>query len=187
MTVHLSIFKLRLDLMATPSPLAQWLMRQISALGETPEQFAARIGINPSGLHKLMRGEHKEVRASTLEKIAWGLGMTPADILKATGKSGNEHGDEVDMRLASMRPVMLRIPRPMWLPWIAASTALADALSSSTSVSDIDTKPVSAASDLDNEGETSFSPYLPKRYPLHRERAGERVTEFIPAILQVSA
>lgn len=91
--------------MASRSPLAQYILDGIHALGETPEQFAVRIGINSSGFHKFMRGDYREPRQATLDKIAGGLGKAPADLLVAIGKGSADADIEEAEILALFRSV----------------------------------------------------------------------------------
>lgn len=172
--------------MPARSPLAYWLLDQLDARGEKPEQFAVRIGINPSGFHKLLRGEYKEVRNANLEKIASGLGMSSADIvsavdkLSAGGKRSRDGEFERDLQARGEWFVsMLRgIPRPFWGSVLAATTAVARALPPSMPVSDADTNPVSESARLDNGADTVPGHHLPSAYHVHLPNVLELVTGF---------
>jgi len=89
--------------MAPRSRLAQYVFDRISERGETPEEFAVRNGINPSGLYKFLRGAYAEPRQTTLDKIASGLNLTPAELLVATGKGAIEDDPEDAELLALIR------------------------------------------------------------------------------------
>jgi transcriptional regulator with XRE-family HTH domain len=91
--------------MAARTPLAQFIFDRIRERGETPEEFAARIGINASGLYKLLRGAYAEPRQATLDKIATGLSMTPAELFVAIGKGKTDTSPEETEILALYREV----------------------------------------------------------------------------------
>lgn len=91
--------------MATRTALAQYLLDRLNERMETPDEFAKRIGINSSGFYKLLRGEYAEPRQATLDKIASGIGMTPAELLVAVrGGSSELSTDEIEL-LADYRQV----------------------------------------------------------------------------------
>jgi transcriptional regulator with XRE-family HTH domain len=91
--------------MAKRGPRAQYILDRLNERLETPDEFARRVGINSSGFYKLLRGEYAEPRQATLDKIASGIGMTPAELLVAVrGGSSELSTDELEL-LADYRQV----------------------------------------------------------------------------------
>lgn len=106
-----------------PSLLAQYLAYRLAERHESTDEFARRIGINASGLYKLLRGAHGQVAQPTLEKIAGGLGMSAAELLAATDAQHDTDPVElaIRQRTSEMREVLRDIPRPFW-PAVIKST-----------------------------------------------------------------
>lgn len=69
--------------MAQPSPLAQYISARLRERHESADEFARRIGVNASGLYRLLRGGHAAPQHRTLEKIAHGLDMSASQLLAA--------------------------------------------------------------------------------------------------------
>lgn len=68
----------------TPS---QFIRQQRDTQQLSMKQFAARSGLGLSHAYQLLRGERKSVSVETLDAIALGFGMTPAEMAAAMGKS----------------------------------------------------------------------------------------------------
>jgi transcriptional regulator with XRE-family HTH domain len=85
--------------MATRNRLAKFLLLALADRGESPDQFARRVGINSSGFYKFLRGEYAEPRTSTLRKIAAGLNMTLVQLARVTEALPLE-GERLDPELA---------------------------------------------------------------------------------------
>lgn len=98
------------------TPLALYLERRLQERGETPEEFAERVGINPSGLYKLLRGAYKSPSQASLVKIARGLGMTAGELLSAVEAKDEDDPIEraIRQRTAEMREAVQGVPRPFW-------------------------------------------------------------------------
>ena len=104
--------------MAHPSPLAVYVADALARRGETPEEFAHRVGINSSGLYKLLRGVYTAPTHRVLERIAAGLSMSPAELLAAAEPVAE--ADPVEQllreRIPEMREALRDIPREFWGP-----------------------------------------------------------------------
>lgn len=83
--------------------LALFLRRQLEERGETAEQFGKRIGLNSSGIYQILREQRQYVQDRTLDKIAEGLGMTPAEMAVAIGKGTPQDDPEESEVLALWR------------------------------------------------------------------------------------
>lgn len=109
--------------MARPSLLAEYLSGRLAQRGESADEFARRVGINASGLYKLLRGAYVAPSQSTLEKIAAGLGMSAAELLAAAEAQTETDPVEqaIRQRAAEMREVLRDIPRAFWSPVIKST------------------------------------------------------------------
>jgi len=102
--------------MAHPSPLARYIGGCLTDRGESPDDFAGRVGINSSGLYKLLRGVYAAPQQRTLEKIAGGLGMSAAELL-AAADAENEPDlikQAILQRVPEMREAVEGAPRVFW-------------------------------------------------------------------------
>lgn len=66
---------------STRKQLAKRIRALRSKRGLTQEQFAEKIGIKYKYYQEYEGKRPRDIRLSTLEKIAKGLGMTPAELL----------------------------------------------------------------------------------------------------------
>jgi transcriptional regulator with XRE-family HTH domain len=109
--------------MAHPSVLAQYVADRLAERHENPDEFARRIGINSSGLYKLLRGAYGAPSQRTLEKIAAGLGMSAAELLAAADPQTEVDPVEqaIRQRASEMREVLRDIPRPFWSPVVKST------------------------------------------------------------------
>lgn len=83
-----------------PTNLGQFLRTQLD-LQQLPEkEFSKRADMGLSHVYQILRGERKHARADTLDKIAYALNMTPAEMAAAMGR-GNSHVD-LDPELAAL-------------------------------------------------------------------------------------
>ena len=109
--------------MAQSSPLALYIDRRLRERDEPVYDFTRRVGINTSGFYKLLRGDHATPSQHTLEKIAGGLGMTAAELLRAV--DGDNSIDPIEQaireRAAEMREVVQGAPRAFWAAIIKAT------------------------------------------------------------------
>lgn len=65
-----------------------------------------RIGINSSGFHKFLSGRYQELRETNLNKIAAGLGSSPADLRGAI----DTRPTQVDLDEAEFLAVFRQVP-----------------------------------------------------------------------------
>ena len=102
--------------MQRPSRLARYVADRLQERDETPDEFAKRIGINTSGLYKLLRGAYSWPQQQTLGKIAGGLGMTDDELMRAANAYGEEDPIEqaIRQRTAEMREILDGTPRAFW-------------------------------------------------------------------------
>ena len=85
--------------------LAQFAQQQIDAQGLTVKEFARRSGLGVSHAYQILRGQRPNASAETVEAVARGLSMTPAEMLTAMGKgAGGLAPDEAEV-LAIFRQV----------------------------------------------------------------------------------
>lgn len=59
------------------------LQTHLDSKGLTLKTFAERVGISPSGLRKILRGEVSTVRGPTVAKLAKAFGVPPARVRAA--------------------------------------------------------------------------------------------------------
>lgn len=103
--------------MAQPSALARYLGDVLAERGESPEDFARRIGINFSGFYRFLRGTYRGPQQRTMEKIAAGLGMSVGELLTAV-EAEDETDDPIKQailqRVPEMREAVEGAPRAFW-------------------------------------------------------------------------
>ncbi len=88
-------------------PLGAHLKRLVEERrGMKINEFARDIGVNGSGLHQLIRGERKSLDSATIEKIARGLRMTPAELATVIGQ-----GPDDDPEVAETLSIIRAVPR----------------------------------------------------------------------------
>lgn len=90
-----------------------WLAERIGGLGINQAEFARRAGIPLPTLRTWLRLPHSEIRGGNLQKLADGLGVTPADVRAALAQSYFEAADaslEVPIR---NRPGERLVMRPV--------------------------------------------------------------------------
>lgn len=102
--------------MARPSPLARYIDDRLIERVETVDDFARRVGINSSGLYKLLRGAYAAPQQRTLAKIAGGLGMSVAELLTAVEAEREMDPIEraIRQRVPEMREAVQGAPRAFW-------------------------------------------------------------------------
>jgi hypothetical protein len=80
-----------------PATLARFIEQRIREMGDTPNQFAKRRGINASTFYRYLKGVNRSLREDTLKEVAAGLSMSMSQ-LTAKGE-----GEKVDFASLSRR------------------------------------------------------------------------------------
>lgn len=88
------------EAMNVPAPitLSQYTRQQIDAQGISVKLFAARAELGLSHAYQILRDERSRVTPDTLEAVARGLSMTPAELLIGMGRAADAlSADEAEM------------------------------------------------------------------------------------------
>jgi transcriptional regulator with XRE-family HTH domain len=80
--------------------LSRFLRQQLDLQQLTEREFAARSGLGLSHVYQILRGERKHTRGDTLDKVAIGLHMTPAEMANAMGRGSLL--DDLDPEIAAL-------------------------------------------------------------------------------------
>jgi len=88
------------------SALGSYLEDELHRRDLSPEDFGRRSGLGTSHVYQIIRGQKTNVRQSTIDRIAEGLGMTPAELMVAIGKGA---ADDSPKR-ASLHALLRLVP-----------------------------------------------------------------------------
>lgn len=88
-----------------PLTPGQFIRQQLDAQQLSMKQFVARSGLGLSHAYQLRNDERKRVSAETMDAIARGFGMTPAEASEAMGRGTATTGHDELERLAIVRQV----------------------------------------------------------------------------------
>jgi transcriptional regulator with XRE-family HTH domain len=133
-----------------PSPLARYVGDRLAERREGPDDFAHRVGINASGLYKLLRGAYTMPTQRNLDKIAAGLGMSAAELLAAVDPIDDDDDlikQAILQRVPEMREAVEGAPRVFWASIVKSifDHAVDDARDTARIVSAAARGPVSAS------------------------------------------
>lgn len=93
-----------------PTSLSQFIRQQLLAQQLSERDYALRSGVGLSHIYQILRGERKHVRSDTLDKLAIGLNMTPAEMAVAMGRSA---ATDVDPDEAEALALFRQVPPDM--------------------------------------------------------------------------
>lgn len=175
---------------ASPNPaFAEAFERLRKGRGWTPAEVARQLDVYPTEVSRWRRGLGISIK--NVRKIADLFEVDRAWLEELAGypESGPKRDLDGDLKalLSTMGVAVQGVPRRLWPTFLAASTALADALSSSAPVSDPATTPVSESDATGNRGESASGPRLANPYHGRRSFAVELVTGVRPVSLAVTA
>jgi transcriptional regulator with XRE-family HTH domain len=88
-----------------PLTISQFVQQQLDSQQLTVKEFATRSGLGLSHTYQLLRGERKRgVTGETMDAIARGLKMTPAEMAVLMGRGAVAVPDEIE-RIAIVRQI----------------------------------------------------------------------------------
>jgi transcriptional regulator with XRE-family HTH domain len=85
--------------------LAEFTRRQMTLLGIDAKTLSKRSGLGLSHIYQIIKGERPRPSAGTLDAIARGFGMTPAEMAIAMGRATPEDDPEESELVALFRLV----------------------------------------------------------------------------------
>lgn len=96
-------------------PIDQAIRTVMQARGVKMQELLARLGRRDrSTIYRLLSGDTRDMKVSTLLDLCTALGVTPNDLLGLAGLwgEGGRSGDPLDMRLRKVFAVVQGLPAP---------------------------------------------------------------------------